>query len=53
MYWLEYLFDAKILIGFGVGVLTASLSLIPTLKEHNQENAQSKMKLSNKSIPST
>ncbi|CAD8167167.1 unnamed protein product [Paramecium pentaurelia] len=53
MYWLEYLFDAKILIGFGVGVLTASLSLIPTLREHNQENAQSQMKLSNKSIPST
>ncbi|CAD8176817.1 unnamed protein product [Paramecium octaurelia] len=50
---LEYLFDAKILIGFGVGVLTASLSLITTLREHNRENAQSKMKLSNKSIPST
>ncbi|CAK79576.1 unnamed protein product (macronuclear) [Paramecium tetraurelia] len=53
MEWFEYLFDAKILIGFGVGLLTASLSLFPTLREHNQENAQSKMKLSNKSIPST
>jgi len=39
MNWLEYLFDTKILIGFGVGVLTASLSLIPTLKEHNLDNS--------------
>ncbi|CAK74890.1 unnamed protein product (macronuclear) [Paramecium tetraurelia] len=51
---MEYLFDTKILIGFGVGVLTASLYLIPTLKEQPQENAQnSKMKLSTKSLPST
>ncbi|CAD8160759.1 unnamed protein product [Paramecium octaurelia] len=54
MNWLEQLLDTKILIGIGVGVLTASLSLIPTLKEQTQENVlNSKMKLSTKSLPST
>ncbi|CAD8087810.1 unnamed protein product [Paramecium sonneborni] len=54
MNWLENVIDIKILIAFGVGVLSASLCLIPMLREHNQENAQqSKMKLSTKSIPST
>ncbi|CAD8064980.1 unnamed protein product [Paramecium primaurelia] len=53
MNWLEQFFNTKILIGLGVGVLTASLSLIPTLKEQNKDNSQNqKMKLSTKSLPS-